>query len=202
MSSDQGQAQPWKGVPLLVYLYGPPAAGKLTIAEKLRDLTGFRLFHNHLTINAICEVFDFGSPPFIELLHRMRLDVFATAMQAGVDLIFTNNSAWGAPDGSKRFEAFTYEAAHVVESAGGVALFVRVTAPLDVLESRVGNESRRAHGKLADVARLRELVAGMQEPQLRASDLTVDTAELTADEAAQVIASAARSASARIAGSE
>ena len=35
-----------QGAPLLVYLYGPPAAGKLTIAEKVRALTGFRLFHN------------------------------------------------------------------------------------------------------------------------------------------------------------
>ncbi len=27
--------------PVLVYLYGPPAAGKPTIAEELRELTGF-----------------------------------------------------------------------------------------------------------------------------------------------------------------
>lgn len=194
MSSDQGEARTVPGVPLLVYLYGPPAAGKLTIAEKVRDLTGFRLFHNHLTVNALREVFDFGSPPFVALLHRIRLDVFATAMRAGVSTIFTNNSAWGGTGGRKRFEAFADEAAHVVESGGGVPLFVRVTAPLDVLESRLGNQSRRAHGKLLEVARLRELVAEMDEPRDGAGDLTIDTTEVTADEAARAIAAASTAA--------
>ncbi len=44
MSSDEAAVRLSQGAPLLVYLYGPPAAGKLTIAEKVRDLTGFRLF--------------------------------------------------------------------------------------------------------------------------------------------------------------
>jgi hypothetical protein len=190
MSPDQGEVRTIPGVPLLVYLYGPPAAGKLTIAEKVRDLTGFRLFHNHLTVNAIREVFDFGSPPFVEVLHRVRLDVFATAMRAGVSLIFTNSSAWGGPGGRQRFEAFADEAAHVVGTAGGVPLFVRVSAPIEVLEARLGNTSRRAHGKLTDVARLHALVAGMDEPRAQAGDLTVDTSEVTADEAARTIAAA------------
>lgn len=185
------------GVPLLVYIYGPPAAGKLTIAEKVRDLTGFRLFHNHLTVNALREVFDFGSPPFVEVLHRVRLDVFATAMRAGVSIIFTNSSAWGGNGGPKRFEAFAGEAARVAESAGGVPLFVRVTAPLDVLESRLANESRRSHGKLTDVARLRELVANMDDPRAGAGDLTIDTSEVSADDAARDIAVAAGSTAAR-----
>ena len=40
-------------------------------------------------MNAIVPVFEFASPAFTEVLHRMRLDVFATAARAGVDLIFT-----------------------------------------------------------------------------------------------------------------
>jgi hypothetical protein len=35
----------------LVYIYGPPASGKLTIAGRLSELTGIPLFHNHLTVN-------------------------------------------------------------------------------------------------------------------------------------------------------
>jgi hypothetical protein len=63
----------------LVYLYGPPASGKLTVAERLAEQSGYRLFHNHLTVNAIRPVLDFGSEPFVEVLHRLRLDVFAAA---------------------------------------------------------------------------------------------------------------------------
>ncbi len=34
--------------PALLYLYGPPASGKLTVATALAKLTGFSLFQPHL----------------------------------------------------------------------------------------------------------------------------------------------------------
>jgi hypothetical protein len=34
----------------LVFLYGPPAAGKFTVGRELAAITGFGLFHNHLTL--------------------------------------------------------------------------------------------------------------------------------------------------------
>jgi chloramphenicol 3-O-phosphotransferase len=180
--------------PVLVYLYGPPAAGKLTIAEKVRDLTGFRLFHNHLTINAVREVFDFGTRPFADVIHRIRLDVFETAMRANVNLIFTNNSLWGPPDADERFRAFSTHAADVVRGAGGVAVFVRVTASLEVLETRVADESRRSHGKLLDPARLRQLFGDRVDPQIGPTDLVIDTGECSPDDAARLVAAAARAA--------
>ena len=54
-------------IPTLVYLYGPPAAGKLTIAELLAQFTGFRLFHNHLSVNAISSVFPIGTEPYVHV---------------------------------------------------------------------------------------------------------------------------------------
>jgi hypothetical protein len=45
-----------------VFIHGLAAAGKLTIACELSHMTGFQLFHNHLTVAA---VFDFGSEPFV-----------------------------------------------------------------------------------------------------------------------------------------
>ena len=52
----------------LVYLDGPPAAGKLTVATALAERTGYRLFHNHLTVDALAPVFGFGTPAFERLL--------------------------------------------------------------------------------------------------------------------------------------
>ena len=37
----------------LVVLHGPPAVGKLTVARELARLTGWRLFHNHLVVDAL-----------------------------------------------------------------------------------------------------------------------------------------------------
>ena len=174
----------------LVYLYGPPASGKLTIARRLAEQSGYRLFHNHLTVNAVRPVLDFGTEPFREVLHRLRLDVFGTAARAGIDVIFTNNSAWAGPDGRAQFAAFADAAKRVTEEGGGKACFVRITAPLAVLTERVAAESRRTHGKLLDPARLREMVACLDETSLYPDDLVIDTSAVSPDEAAQVIVQA------------
>lgn len=47
----------------LVFLYGPPGVGKLTVARDLAGLTNFKVFHNHLTISLALSVFPFGSAP-------------------------------------------------------------------------------------------------------------------------------------------
>jgi predicted kinase len=175
---------------MLVYLYGPPASGKLTVAERLAELSGYRLFHNHLTVNAVRPVFDLGTEPFNQLVRKLRLDVFEAAAQAGIDVIFTNNSAWRGPDGRANFAAFAERARQLTEAGGGRTLFVRITAPLAVLEERVVGESRQAHGKLLDIARLREMVAGLDDTRLYPGDLSIDTSQVDPAEAARIIAEA------------
>ena len=46
----------------LILLYGPPAVGKLTIAKEIARLTGFKLFHAHLTSDLV-EAFFHAAPP-------------------------------------------------------------------------------------------------------------------------------------------
>ena len=176
-----------QGMPSLIYLYGPPAVGKLTVAERLSALTGWPLFHNHLSANAIRPVFAFGSKPFNDVVHRLRLDVIRTAMTEGMSLIFTNNSAWGGLDGRARFVAFAAEARAAAESGGGTAQFVRLTAPVSVLEERVANPSRQQLEKLLDVVRLRELLAWLDDSSVYEDDLVIDTNHYSADEAASAI---------------
>jgi predicted kinase len=172
---------------MLVYLYGPPACGKLTVAGRLAELSGYRLFHNHLTVNAVRSVFDFGTEPFDQLVRQLRLDILRTAASAGIDVIFTNNSAWRDPDGRARFAAFAESVKRSTEEGGGSVLFVRLTAPLEILEERVGDESRLEHGKLSDVGRLREMVADLDQTSLYPGDLVIDTSQVTPDEAARII---------------
>jgi predicted kinase len=178
--------------PTLVYIYGPPASGKLTVGEKVAELAGYNFFHNHLTVNAIRSVFAFGSEAFTEVLHRLRLDVFETAARAGISLIFTNNSAWGGPDGRTRFAAFAAAAERVVEAQGGRTVFVRLSAPVTVLEERVADDSRRAHRKLLDVGRLRELMSELDETPVHPGDLSIDTSMVSPEAAARTIVAALR----------
>ena len=51
----------------LIFLYGLPATGKLTVAHELAAITGFKVFHNHLVVDVLLTVFDFGSPDFVRL---------------------------------------------------------------------------------------------------------------------------------------
>ena len=41
----------------LVLLFGDAAVGKMTVGQELSKLTPLRLFHNHMTIEPVLEVF-------------------------------------------------------------------------------------------------------------------------------------------------
>ncbi len=166
----------------LVVLHGPAASGKLTVARELARLTGYRLFHNHLVVDALTAVFDFGSEPFIRLREEMWLAVFREAARRGVSLIFTFT-----PERTVR-ESFVADAVAAIEREGGRAFFVELSCPRSELEHRVENDSRAEFGKLRSKALFQELRAkgAFDYPKLP-SDLTVDTAALSPEQAAALI---------------
>jgi hypothetical protein len=172
----------------LIYIYGPPASGKLTIATRLSELTGIPLFHNHLTVNAVTPVFAFGSPPFTEAVQAMRRAVFEAAARAGISLIYTNNSAWSGPNPRARFEEAGAAAQAIMARHGGRTVFVRLCAAASALEERVANDSRQAHQKLVDVVRLRKLLADFDASPLHPDDLVIDTGRSSPEESARTIA--------------
>jgi broad-specificity NMP kinase len=74
----------------LLFLYGPPGVGKLTVARELAARTNYKLFHNHLTVDLVYAVFDFKTRPFIELRDKIWMMVFQKAKEEKVaGLIFT-----------------------------------------------------------------------------------------------------------------
>ena len=73
----------------LLLVFGPPAVGKMTVGRAVADASGFRLFHNHHTIEPLLDVFDFGTPPFNRLLGEFRQRVLEEAAAADTDLVFT-----------------------------------------------------------------------------------------------------------------
>ena len=164
----------------LVFIHGPVAAGKLTVARELAHLTGFRLFHNHLTVDAVAAVFDFGSEPFIVLREQIWLTIFREAAQRHVSLIFTF-----APEQTVR-PAFIQDTLEAVASAGGQVRFVKLTCPIAELERRIGQPSRARFSKLQSLETFRELQAtGVFEyPELPDSGLAIDTSQMSPREAA------------------
>ena len=168
----------------LLLLYGPPAVGKLTVAREVAALTGWRLFHNHLTVNLALAVFDFGTPGFVALREQVWFATFRRALAERVPgLIFTFNPENSVP------QRFIDELFADINAAGGEVIPVELTANEAEIERRLANASRVEHGKLTDLAlycRLRE--AGVfRTPVIPSSRLTLDTGSLAPSEAARRI---------------
>jgi hypothetical protein len=74
----------------LVLIIGAPAAGKMTVGAELAALTGYKLFHNHMTIEPFLDIFEWGSPSFDRLRSEVRRRVVEEAVAAELPgLIFT-----------------------------------------------------------------------------------------------------------------
>src|SRR5512141_866539 len=130
---------------ILIFIHGAPAVGKLTVARELSRLTGFPLFHNHLTVDLVSSLFAFGTQPFIKLREQIWLAAFEEAARNDLSLIFTFN-----PEQTVNAE-FIQKMTDVVASASGRVAFVELTCSQEELERRMELPSRKEFGKLASV---------------------------------------------------
>ena len=167
----------------LIFLHGPPAVGKLSVARELAALTGYRLFHNHLTVDLVSAVFDFGTEPFVVLREQVWVAVFREAAERGVSLVFTFN-----PERTVRAR-FVADAVGAVEASGGRVLFAELTCADGELERRIESPARGEFGKLNSVEFYRRLeeAGAFQYPELPDSGLSLDTTERPPRETARLI---------------
>jgi tRNA uridine 5-carbamoylmethylation protein Kti12 len=127
----------------LVFIYGPPASGKLTVAKELAKLTGFRLFHNHVSIDFVQSLFEFGSKPFWRLTDKYRTEMIEEAAKEGVDTIFT------FVYGKTTDDPFVRRVLRKVKAHHGTVCFVHLQCGRNELARRVTSRARRSFGKIA-----------------------------------------------------
>ena len=170
----------------LVYLYGPPGVGKLTVARELATVTGCKLLHNHLSVNLVSSLFPYGSESYVRLVRQFRNDMLAEAARVGVDVVTT-----GVYLGTPEQLAAIQRLIEPVYAGGGTVLFVRLVCDREVWLARVPNESRRHEGKLLDPDRAVGLFNGEDPFSIMPIEptLTLDTTRLPpAEAAAQIVA--------------
>jgi hypothetical protein len=168
----------------LIFVYGMPATGKLTVGRELAAMTGYTLFHNHLVVDLLLSVFEFGSAGFVDLRERIWLEVFERACADGIaGMIFTF-----APESTVR-SGFAGRVVETVERGGGMVDFVELVCSMDELKARMGSESRKEFGKLASVELFEELCAGgvFVSEGMPAAKVRVDTGSCSPEEAARLI---------------
>lgn len=172
----------------LVFLYGPVASGKLTIARLVAERAGLPLFHNHLIVDAVAAVFPFGSKEFVALRERFWVETISMAAQAGQSLIFTF-----APEPTVARD-FPERVSRLVEAAGGDVIHVALEVTEDEQERRLVDPNRAAFGKLRSTEILRNLRTSMAAcmQAMPAPAIRVDTSTTTPAEAADAILEAIR----------
>ena len=180
-----------------VLVFGPPAVGKMTVGHELAKLTGYKLFHNHMTVEPVLDIFPFGSPPFGRLVGEFRRRIIEEAVQVGLPgLVFT--LVWGLELPADAETVASY--AEIVESAGGRVSFVELYADLDerlvrnrtefrLAEKRSKRDLEFSHGNVLDLEENYVMNTGggptLAEQVLAGREyLRIDNTELSASEVA------------------
>ena len=70
-----------------VNIFGNAAVGKMTVGQELAKITGLRLFHNHMTIEPVIEIFGYFDGEVIRKLREVIFEEFAKSDNEGI--IFT-----------------------------------------------------------------------------------------------------------------
>jgi shikimate kinase len=163
----------------LIVLYGPPAAGKYTIAKAVAEKTGYKLFHNHLTVDLLKSVFEWGTPDFFRLSQKMRLDIFEQAAKENIPgVIFTFVYEKPTDDG------FIKQLLERVESNGGKVIFIQIYCDKEGLLKRVKEESRKQFQKVkSEEGLLKTLADGEQMSSIDFVNSTkIDSSNLSAED--------------------
>ena len=168
-----------------VLIYGPPAAGKLTVATKLAERYDVKVLDNHASIDPALRLFDFGTKEFGQLVEEIRVALIRAAAAAGIDIVSTLVYGHGED------EAHVAKLRAATEDNGVMMHFVQLRPSDDVLEQRVTAESRAATTKVSSVDTLRRMLARWDlTTPIHPEDLRIDNGNVAADVVCQTIADA------------
>ena len=180
-----------------IVIFGPPAVGKMSVGYELAQLTGLKLFHNHMTIDLVLNFFDFGHPQFHRLVAEFRKRVFEEVAASDLPgLIFT--FVWALDLESDR--AFIERSCDIFREKGAEVYFVELEAELSERLRRNESEFRLSQkAPKRDIERSRESLLKDGEKYRLNSDgdffyeenyLKIENTNLPAREAALKIAQA------------
>lgn len=138
----------------LIFIYGPPATGKLTVATELAKITDLKVFHNHLTVDLLTSLFEFGKGDFFKLSRMFRLQMFETAAKEKLPgIIFT--MCYAHPDD----DDFVKTVIDTLNTYDATIHFVQITSSREELQKRVTNDSRKQYKKISDIQILDDFLA-------------------------------------------
>ena len=169
----------------IIFLFGRPGVGKLTVGEHLTAETGFSLLHNHAVVDLTTSLFPFGTPAFVALREHL----WHTCVQAALNSKMGGVIMTFAPEETVT-DNFIPVLQKRVAAGGGSLHFIELQCSDAELEKRIQSEPRERFGKLRDVYKFRKLdeAGTFDKPKMPTPELVVDTTNQSPLESARMIA--------------
>ncbi|CAG7615664.1 AAA family ATPase [Paenibacillus allorhizosphaerae] len=177
-----------------VVIFGPQAVGKMTVGQELEKITGLKLFHNHMSIEAVAPIFSYGTEPGRRLVKLFRQAIFEEVANSDMDgLIFTYLWSFDQQADWDYIESIC----RIFESKGGIVCFVELEAELEIRLERNKTPNRLNHKPTKrDIAfSERDLLNRMAKSRLNSFDgeiqrdhyIRINNANLSPEEVASMI---------------
>ena len=123
----------------LVFIIGDAAVGKMTVGQELMKITGLRLFHNHMTIEPVIEIFGRYDGKTIAEMRDLIFNNFAASENYG--MIFTLMMDFDMPSEWEYLEHIK----GIFEPYGTEFYYVELIAPQEIRLKRNVSENRLTH---------------------------------------------------------
>ena len=122
-----------------VMIFGNAAVGKMTVGQELMRITDLRLFHNHMTIEPVIEVFGYFDGNVTKRLRQVYFEEFARSQNYG--MIFTFMWAFDMQSDWDYIE----HVSDIFRQMGGEIYYVELVATQEVRLQRNETPNRLAH---------------------------------------------------------
>ena len=123
----------------LVLIIGNSAVGKMSVGQALMKCTGLRLFHNHMTIEPVIEIFGYYDSTTVNRLRQVIFEEFAKSDHYGMIFTFMwafeNKTDWD----------YVRWLTELFEKQGAQIYCVELTAPQEVRLQRNETANRLNH---------------------------------------------------------
>ncbi|HKM33844.1 MAG TPA: AAA family ATPase [Lachnospiraceae bacterium] len=120
----------------LVFIIGDAAVGKMTVGQELMKITDLRLFHNHMTIEPVIEIFGEYNSQVVARLREVIFEEFAKSDKYG--LIFTYMWAFDQQADWDYIE----HVKHIFAAFDAAIYYVELVAPQKIRLKRNVTENR------------------------------------------------------------
>jgi len=123
----------------LLFLIGDAAVGKMTVGQELMKITDLRLFHNHMTIEPVIEIFGYFKASTIQRMREVVFEDFAASDSYGmiftIMLAFDMQSDWD----------YLAHVRDIFKKHNAEIYYAEIVAPQEIRLLRNATENRLKH---------------------------------------------------------